>query len=485
VTGSGNAASYRSDGGHNLKVNTGKTANTAVVGWMATGTWLDYTVNVPKTGTFTAALRSESNTGGAIGLSVDGVAVSSATIGNTGPWDTASSWVTVPFSGQFPLAAGQHVLRVTSSAQWFDLNTLTVSTAAGPSPTPSPTPPPRPVAAPTPYPGNTVVNVPPGNGTLAAAFNSHGANTTYVLSAGTYGVSNANNNPPFVVKANDQVIGANPDMNTDATIVQVQGSWTGGWGVFDSTSAGDGKGVQIYGITLDMGGSASQAGAEGRGTQLYASAAPSELIQNCHFRNICSATRGQECFILLNDSGNIVDHCRFSYASSGNVDGHTTVANGTVSNCVFDTPLDRGILYFHCIGDPCTVTGCSFTAPPASYGYGEFIYGEPGNGVNNGTPKSRASGNTVNLNNNPAAAFASIFCHTDMTTNWWGGIDITGNVISNGVVFHAYFQGSLAGPQPEVVEVTIQHNTLTNCTLTAGTSGHNFGIGTLTTSPNP
>lgn len=518
VIGGGNAASYRSDGGNNLKRNTDNTANTAVVGWIATGTWLNYTVNVQNPGTYTAALRSESNTGGVVGLSVDGVTVSSATIGNTGPWDSASSWVILPFPGQFSLSAGQHVLRATSTAQWFDVNTLTITaanttalpqtefqpgtqtippgtyglhtagqytvTVLAPDRQPS-TPPAAPY--PTPFPGNTVVNVAPGNGTLAAAFNAHGANTTYMLSAGTYGVSNYNNTPPFVVQANNQVFGVNPDMNTDRTIIQMQGSWSGGWGIFDSTNGGNGQDFQLWGVTIDMGGSSNGAGAEPRGTQLYSNSEPSGIhIQNCHFINICSATQGQECFILLNDNSNTVDTCRFSYATSGNVDGHTTVAGGTVSNCVFDTPTDSNIAYFHCIGDPCTVINCTFTAPPSSVGaFGEFIYGEPGNGVPQGTPKSTASGCTVNLNNNPAAAFASIYCHTNMTTNWWGGIDVTNNTISNGTIFHAYVQGGLAGPAPEVTEVTIEHNTLTNCIPTSLPGGVNFGIGSLTASPNP
>ena len=309
--------------------------------------------------------------------------------------------------------------------------------------------------------------------------NAHGANTTYQLSAGTYQISNPGNNPALQVQSNCQVIGVNPDMNTDNTVIQVTG-WTGGWGVFDDTSGGNSSGFQLWGCTLDMNGSAS---GFGRGTQLV-NGGNSPMIQNCHFININSSVATQERFIILN-TGQTIDNCRFGFSGQGsdvNNGGYTVIAGGTVSNCVFDT-IPSVVAYFHCIGDPCTVTNSTWTAPGS--GYGAFIYGEPGNGVDSGTPKSTASGCTVNLNNNSNYAFSNIQPHTNMTTNWWGGIDITGNTISNGTVFSVTPQGNLAGPPPEVVEVTIQHNTLTNCTLTTGTSGNNFGIGTLTTSPNP
>ena len=41
-------------------------------------------------------------------------------------------------------------------------------------------------ASPTPFPGNTVVNVSPGSGTISAAVNANGGNTTYMLQNGTY-----------------------------------------------------------------------------------------------------------------------------------------------------------------------------------------------------------------------------------------------------------------------------------------------------------
>ena len=49
-------------------------------------------------------------------------------------------------------------------------------------------------ASPTPFPGNTVVNVSPGSGTISAAVNAHGGHTTYMLRNGTYVETNINVN---------------------------------------------------------------------------------------------------------------------------------------------------------------------------------------------------------------------------------------------------------------------------------------------------
>ena len=99
------------------------------VGWTHAGEWLDYTVNVAATGTYTLNFRvSSALAGGKFHLNVDGVNVTgSLSIPTTGSYDT---YTTVSKTGVH-LTAGIHVLRLmidapgtgTSAAgnfDWFD-----------------------------------------------------------------------------------------------------------------------------------------------------------------------------------------------------------------------------------------------------------------------------------------------------------------------------------------------------------------------------
>jgi hypothetical protein len=80
------------------------------VGSIKAGEWLEYTVNVPASGTFNLTARVASlKAGGRFHVEVDGVDKTGAiTIPNTGNWQ---SWTTVTKNG-VSLAAGKHVLRV-------------------------------------------------------------------------------------------------------------------------------------------------------------------------------------------------------------------------------------------------------------------------------------------------------------------------------------------------------------------------------------
>ncbi|MBA3698193.1 MAG: carbohydrate-binding protein [Planctomycetes bacterium] len=96
------------------------------VGWTRTGEWLEYTVNIPSSGTYAASLRVASGTaGGSVQFSIDGVVLGSAlSVAGTGGWQT---WRTVVSDG-LPLTAGTRVLRLTfigGTGGLFNLNWLT------------------------------------------------------------------------------------------------------------------------------------------------------------------------------------------------------------------------------------------------------------------------------------------------------------------------------------------------------------------------
>lgn len=94
------------------------TENGHAVGWTQAGEWLEYTVNVVSTGTYSLELRVASDgPGGTLHIEVDGTDISGPiTIPNTGGWQT---WQTITRTG-IGLIAGTHVLRLA-----FDVNGAT------------------------------------------------------------------------------------------------------------------------------------------------------------------------------------------------------------------------------------------------------------------------------------------------------------------------------------------------------------------------
>ncbi len=107
------------------------------VGWIATGEWLKYTVNVQTSGTYTASFRVASTSSTSqLHLEVDGTNVTGTlAVPNTGAWQT---WTTITKSG-ISLSAGQHVLRVYFDATGLNLNWFSLSTGTPPTNTPVPT----------------------------------------------------------------------------------------------------------------------------------------------------------------------------------------------------------------------------------------------------------------------------------------------------------------------------------------------------------
>lgn len=89
---------------------SGDTGGGYVVGWMAGGEWLKYSVNVGTAGTYTLEFRvASAGAGGTFHLEVNGVdKTGPLTVPNTGGWQT---WATVTKTG-VSLAAGNQVFRL-------------------------------------------------------------------------------------------------------------------------------------------------------------------------------------------------------------------------------------------------------------------------------------------------------------------------------------------------------------------------------------
>ncbi len=140
------------------------------VGWIDLNDWMDYSVNVASTATYSAEYRVASpNTTGTFDLRRGSTVLGSYTVPNTGGWQ---AWTTV--SGNVNLTAGVQTLRIFTTGGGWNLNWLRFSTT-GPTATPTPTVAPTatltptvaPTATPTPTVAPTATPTPiPGGTTL-------------------------------------------------------------------------------------------------------------------------------------------------------------------------------------------------------------------------------------------------------------------------------------------------------------------------------
>ena len=111
-----------SSGNHVMTQNSADAGGGLNVGGITTGSWMDYKVNVPSSGTYTINARvATPNSGGLLQIVSNGNVLNSIQITPTGAWQ---SWVT--FTSTINLSAGNQTIRIASGSgswnfNWFDL----------------------------------------------------------------------------------------------------------------------------------------------------------------------------------------------------------------------------------------------------------------------------------------------------------------------------------------------------------------------------
>jgi hypothetical protein len=116
-----NGGQYRNEG-VDIERTSDISGNGYNVGWIDAGEWLQYTVDVTVSGSYTVTFRVASAPGGGqLTMRVDGEAViQQLEVSATGGWQ---SWNSVSVSG-VGLTAGRHELRIEVTASGFNLNTV-------------------------------------------------------------------------------------------------------------------------------------------------------------------------------------------------------------------------------------------------------------------------------------------------------------------------------------------------------------------------
>ncbi len=105
---------------------TGDTGGGLSVGWIDTGDWMDYAIDVEETGTYSidARVASTADTG-IVEYFINGTSLGTLNVPNTGGWQV---WQTV--SKTVTLNEGEQMLRVGAAAAPFNLNWIEIKTEA-------------------------------------------------------------------------------------------------------------------------------------------------------------------------------------------------------------------------------------------------------------------------------------------------------------------------------------------------------------------
>jgi endonuclease/exonuclease/phosphatase family metal-dependent hydrolase len=141
------------------------------VGWVSAGEWMNYSVNVASSGSYTAEFRVASPNGGQMHIGFNGGSAvwSSVSIPATGGWQDWTS-VNVPVT----LAAGQQVMTLMFDTGGINVRYVKLTSGGSSTPTPPPSTPPSTGA--TPYTGSPAA-IP---GTISAAnFDNGGEGVAY------------------------------------------------------------------------------------------------------------------------------------------------------------------------------------------------------------------------------------------------------------------------------------------------------------------
>ncbi|MCQ2102539.1 MAG: carbohydrate-binding protein [Fibrobacter sp.] len=116
---------YRKDTGVDLYKKSG---DRVVVGYIQNGEWLEYTVNAAKAGDYTMFAAVASDGGSSFSVSVDGkVVVENIEVpkADKAEGDEQNFDDYAKVSANVSLTAGEHVVRVTATADWFDIDYFT------------------------------------------------------------------------------------------------------------------------------------------------------------------------------------------------------------------------------------------------------------------------------------------------------------------------------------------------------------------------
>ena len=112
------------DGGTSYREGTGvdiyKKATGYVVGYNQSGEWLEYTVNVKEAGDYTmfASVATDNSTAG-FALAIDDTTVAEVPVSGSS-WDDFAN-----VKANVKLPAGEHILRLTVTGDWFDIDNMT------------------------------------------------------------------------------------------------------------------------------------------------------------------------------------------------------------------------------------------------------------------------------------------------------------------------------------------------------------------------
>ena len=120
------------------------------VGWIDTGDWMNYNVNVQSAGSYTVQYRvaSTSTTGQVQLKNSGGTVLATTSVPNTGGWQT---WQTV--TATVSLSSGNQTLQVYASGGGWNFNWMNFISGGGSTPTPVVTP----TVTPTPTPGGAYI----------------------------------------------------------------------------------------------------------------------------------------------------------------------------------------------------------------------------------------------------------------------------------------------------------------------------------------
>ncbi len=226
------------------------------VGWIDTGDWMDYAVNVQNTGSYKVEYRvSSPNTTGRIDFRLGTTTLASTPVTGTGGWQT---WTTV--SATVNLNSGNQTIRIYAGSGGWNINWINFTTSGTSTATPTPT------QAITPTPTSTASNLALGRPVIASSIQSSDMPAANAVDGNT-GTrwSSAFSDPQWIyvdlgsictisqVKLNWEAAYARSysiQISNDAT------SWTSLWsttsgagGTVTINVSGSGRYVRMYGTT--------------------------------------------------------------------------------------------------------------------------------------------------------------------------------------------------------------------------------------------